>query len=218
MKDLEQAVRPVILQPGRSLLELARSFTPPDASQQQADQLAAALGLEPGVRFDFIVGRDLFTRVPAALQTALARLLLSLAAEDGALSIAQVIPGRGQRLSTLVSGDDPALARKLEAAEERAYSDPSNVLVSWREDGLAAALREAGGRDVRVETERSLDTRRITEREMAAWLAPSSAYGRALSGGLETAELSRVHEMFRSQIVGREVPWASVVAFLVARR
>ncbi len=213
MRDLEQAVRPVILQPGKPLLELARSTAVLDA-----EQVAVALGVEPGARFDFVVGRNLFTRVPASLRTSLARLLLSLAAEEGVLSLAQIIPGRGQRLSTLVREDDPALAKKLEAAEERAYADPSNDLVSWREEELAAALREAGAREVRVATERSLDTRRITEREMEAWLAPGATYGRALSAGLEPAELARVRGIFRSRLVGREVSWASVVAFLIARK
>jgi hypothetical protein len=163
------------------------------------------------------VGRDLFTRVPASLRTPLARLLLSLAEEGGMISLAQIIPGRGQRLSTLIAEDDPALARKLEAAEERAYADPSNELVSWREDELAAAFREAGAGEASVATERSVDTRRITEREMETWLAPSATYGRALSAGLSAAELTRVQGLFRSRLVGRDVPWVSVVAYIVAR-
>jgi len=203
----------VILRPGTPLLELAQEF-----STRDADQLAAALGVEPGVRFDFIVGRDLFTRVPASLQTVLAGLLLSVAAADGVISLAEVVPGRGQRLSTLISEADPVLAKKLEAAEESVYADPSNALVSWREDGLAGAFREAGAREVSVAIERLLDTRRITEREMESWLAPTARYGRALSGGLEPPELSRVREMFWSQLVGRDVSWASAVAFLIARR
>jgi putative ATPase len=211
MGDLEQSVRPVILQPG-SLLELARSSAAFDA-----DQLAGALGVEPGVRFDFVVGRDLFTRVTASLRTPLARLLLLLKEREGVISLAQVIPGRGQRLSAFVREGSPALATKLEAAEERAYTDLSNDLVSWREDELAAALREAGAREVSVETERFTDTRRITERELETWLSPAATYGRALSDGLEPAELSRVGKIFRSQLVGREVSWASAVAFLIAR-
>ena len=134
------------------------------------------------------------------------------------ISLAQIIPGRGQRLSTLIAEDDAALAKKLEAAEERAYSDPSNELVSWREEDLAAAFREAGASEAGVATERSLDTRRITEREMEAWLAPGATYGRALSAGLSAAELTRVQGLLRSRLVGRDVPWASVVAFLIARK
>jgi putative ATPase len=202
MRDLEQPVRPVILQPGMPLLELARS--------------GASLGLEPGLVFDFIVGRDLFTRASTADRVSLSRFLLSLLAADGALSIAQVIPGRGQRLSSLIDAGDPALLKKLGAAEERAYTDPANDLVSWREDDLAAALREAGAREVTVETERSQEERRITAREVEAWCAPGSSYGRALAGGLEPAEVARVRELFTAQLLGREVPWATTAAFLIA--
>jgi hypothetical protein len=184
------------------LLELARS--------------GASLGLEPGLVFDFIVGRDLFTRASRADRVLLARFLLSLLAADGALSVAQVVPGRGQRLSSLIDAGDPALVEKLRAAEERAYTDPANDLVSWREEDLAAALREAGAREVRVETERSQDERRVTGRELEAWCSPGSSYGRALAGGLEPVEIARVRELFTAQLLGREVPWATTAAFLIA--
>ena len=197
-------VRPVILRPGMPLPELARS--------------GASLGLEPGLVFDFIVGRDLFTRASKADRASLSRFLLSLLAADGALSIAQVIPGRGQRLSSLIGAEDPALLEKLRAAEERAYTDPANDLVSWREEDLAAALREAGAREVTVETERSQDERRVTAREVEAWCAPGSSYGRALAGSLEPAEVARVRKIFTAQLLGREVPWATTAAFLIARK
>ena len=83
---------------------------------------------------------------------------------------------------------------------------------------MASALRDAGARSVNVETERSLDSRHITDREMELWLAPGATYGRALAAGLTPAELDRVRKMFRAQLVGREVSWASAVAFLVARK
>jgi hypothetical protein len=154
MKELEQAMRPVILQPGRPLVELARAL-----SSLDADQLMTALGVDTDVRFDFVVGRDLFTRLPAPDRAALARLLVVALGPCGALSLAQVISRLGQRLSSPVRLDSPAAAKKLEKAEERAYSDPSNDLVSWSHEELSAAFREAGAREVSVETETMTDTR-----------------------------------------------------------
>jgi hypothetical protein len=70
----------------------------------------------------------------------------------------------------------------------------------------------------RVVLEQFPDSRRITDRELDAWLAPDSAYGRALAAELTTAELDRVHSAFRSQLVGKETSWSSAVAFLIARK
>ena len=66
--------------------------------------------------------------------------------------------------------------------------------------------------------ERFPDSRRITDRELEAWLAPDSAYGRALAAGLTAAELKLVRETFQAALVGRESAWTSAVAFLIARK
>jgi putative ATPase len=213
MKDLEQAVRPVILQPDRPLVEMARAL-----SSLPPDQAMTALGVDPAIRFDFIVGRDLFTRLPASDRAALLGLLLALLAPGGVLSFAQVIPKLGQRLSALVVPGGTEIERKLEAAEACAYSESSNDLVNWDHADLAAACREAGALEVSVETERSVDSRRVSERELELWLAPDSAYGRALAAAFVPEELAQVREAFRAQLVGREVPWTSTVAYVLARR
>jgi putative ATPase len=213
MKDLEQAMRPVILQPGRPLSEMARVL-----SALGPDQLVESLGVESAVRFDFIVGRDLLTRLPAADRVALLRVLMEVLAADGALSLAQVIPRLGQRLSSLVSLDSAPLANSLREAEAKAYSDPLNDLVNWGPEELAEACRAAGAQEVRVETETSSDTRRITERELGLWLSPDSSYGKALAAGLDTRQLDSVRTALRAQLVSREVSWTSTAAFIVARR
>ncbi len=212
MRELEYAARPVILKPARPLVEVAS-----DPVSSDVESALAALGVEAGVRFDFVVGRDLFTRRSADERRALACLLLGLLAPGGALSFAQVIPGLAQRLSSLLDWDSPTLADKLHAAEECVYSDSSNDLVSWRQEDLADACRRAGAAEVNVETERYADARRITDRELDLWLAKDSTYGRALSAGLTAKELAKVHELFRSRLPGREVAWTSTVAFVVAR-
>jgi len=213
MRDLEHAARPVILRPGRSLLEICRSMIDGDD-----EMLATETGMEPGVKVDFVVGRDLFTRVPASDRPALARLLLAPVAAGGAVSLAQVVPARGQRLSALAEVADQELARKLREAEERAYSDPSSALVGWRESDLAEAFRSAGAPEVMVEVQRFEDARRITEGELDAWLSPDGAYGRALAAALTAPEMEEVRRRLGARLIGRETSWTSVVAFLVARK
>jgi hypothetical protein len=185
-------------------------------SRLEPEHAVAALGVDSEIRFDFVVGRDLFTHLPASGRDALARFLLAVLAPGGVLSISQVIPRLGQRLSSLVRLDD-TLSGKLAAAEERAYCDPSNDLVNWRHDDLADAFRAAGARAVSVETEPLIDVRRVTERELALWLAPGSSYGRELTAQLSAGEVAQVHHAMRAQLIGGESPWTSMVAFVVAR-
>jgi putative ATPase len=213
MKELEKAMHPVILRPDRPLAEMARVLSP-----RSPDQARTVLGVDPAIRFDFIVARDLFTRLPGPGRDQLASFLLALLAPGGMLSLAQVIPRSGQRLSSMVKLESPAVLKKLEAAEEHVYSDPGNDLVCWSPEDLAAAFRAAGARDVSVETEPFTEARRITERELDIWLAPESSYGRALAAALDAKERAQVQEAFEAQLIGRETAWTSTVAFVLARK
>ena len=213
MQDLDSTLKPVILRPGASLRELART-----ASTLDEKAIAAMTGLEPGVRMDFVVGRDLLTRATAADRHAVARFLLALTAAGGAVSLAQVVPGRGQRLSALMTGLSRGVADALAAAEEQAYSRAADELVGWNERDLADAFTAAGASDVSVEVQPFTDSRRVTDRDLDAWLAPGSSYGRALAAGLSDQERGELRSALHSQVAGRDVPWTSTVAFVIARK
>jgi putative ATPase len=223
MRDLEETARPTIVKAGGALETLA--------AQE--------------VRFEFIVGRNLFTRMAPAERRSTISGLLRVLTPGGRLSFAQIIPGSGQRLSSLLdwggdgagtqgraahapgdgagagsaraSGASAPLAAKLAAAEERVYADKANPLVSWRAEDLAADCREAGAAEVTVELETYSDARRVTAKDLDLWLA-DSPYGRALAAGLTSAELAQVGAMMRSQLQDRETAWSSVVAFVVATK
>jgi putative ATPase len=229
MGELEQSARPVILRPEKPLAALASYALQPGGPAAggalfDADTLLSCLGIEKGVRFELIVGRDIFTRLGAAERGAYARFLAALLASGGALSLAEIVPRNAQRLSSLLdwktggAGADGGLAEKLMAAEDRAYSDAENPLVSWGPEDLAAAIREAGLDGISVETRLYTEARRITIRELDAWCAPDSTYGRALASFLQPDERAILGTLLRGQLAGREVPWASTVAFIAARR
>jgi putative ATPase len=202
MRELEETARPTIV---------------------KADHALEALAAQEEVRFEFIVGRDLFTRMAEAERRSTIRLLLGLLAPGGKLSFAQVVPGAGQRLSALLDwGGDaaearPQLAAKLAEAEERVYADKANPLVSWRAEDLAADCRECGASEVTVELETYTDARRVTAKDLDLWLT-DSAYGGALAAGLTSVELAQVGAMMRSQLQDRETAWSRVVAFVVATK
>jgi putative ATPase len=203
MGDLEQALRPALLRTGRPLSEL--------------DGIP---GLAPDVRFELIVGRNLFTRMGGAERAAALRFLLGLLAPGGTISVAEIVPRMAQRLSDLVDFSGArggvALREKLAAAEETVYSDPSNPLVGWGPDELAAAATGSGARAARVEVERYTEERHISARDLDAWLSPESAYGRALAEALTQSELASLRRLLERHVENRDVRWMSSMAFLAA--
>jgi putative ATPase len=217
MHDLETTVRPTVVMVEKSLAETAGSL-PPGADAAEA---FAALGIDRDIRFEFVVGRNLFTRLGAEGRTSTLRLLLSVLAPGGRLSVAEVVPAMAQRLSALIdpaaaAGQSRALVEKLQAAEERAYHDPSNPLVSWGPDDLALAARDAGAVEAHVELESYNEVRRITARDLDAWLSPDSAYGRAVAEAVPAEDRVELSHLLRGQLEGKEVGWSSFMAFLVA--
>jgi putative ATPase len=217
MHDLETTVRPTVLMVGSSLAETAASL-PPGAGAAEA---LAALGIDQDIRFEFVVGRNLFTRLSSEQRSSVLRLLLSLLAPGGRLSVAEVVPGMAQRLSALIdtarAANGAKIVEKLQAAEERAYHDASNPLVSWGPEDLARAAREAGAADARVELECYTEVRRITAKDLDAWLSPGSSYGRAVAEAMSPADRDDLIRLLHGQFEGKEIGWSSFMAFLVGR-
>jgi hypothetical protein len=160
----------------------------------------------------------------AAERGASARLLAALLTSGGTLSVAEIVPRMAQRLSSLLdrgadgAGAPAGLAEKLAAAEDHVYADADNPLVCWGPEDLAALLRQSGFDDVSVETQRYTDARRITNRELDAWCAPESSYGRALAHFLEPDDRALVAKLLHERLAGRDVAWSSTTAFIAARR
>ena len=221
-QELPETERPALLRIEQPLTELALALFKISGGELRSVPTAsvlAALGLDAELRFEAIVGRNLLTRaIPAARHAAMS-LLAALLTPGGALALAEVVPAAAQRLSTILDfGGAPAgLRERFASAEEQAYSDPGNPLVSWGAGDLQQAAAEALLAGVRVSIERLAETRRIGERELAAWLSPESAYGRTLSSALSDEERSIIAQLLERQLLGREIEWTTTVALLVAK-
>jgi putative ATPase len=226
MGELEGTARPVILRSEKPLAALAASAAAQGALPDTAhtDALLALLGIDSGVRFELIVGRNIFTHMSTAERSASARLLAALLTLGGTLSVAEIVPRMAQRLSSLLEqgadalGVPAGLAEKLAAAEDHVYADADNPLVCWGPEDLAALLRQSGFSDVSVETQRYTDARRITNRELDAWCAPESSYGRALTHFLAPDDRALVAKLLRERLAGRDIGWSRATAFIIARR
>jgi putative ATPase len=200
---------------------------------------------ENDLRFDAIVGRNAlalakdltavnmevlaerqeqYGDVPSHLAAA-ADALASLIRGGGAVSMAETVGRRSQRLYQLVDQQrlGPALAEKLRAAEEAIYEARDDASVNWDESSLRAALEQAGFDDVSVEAVESEAETRIQPALLDRWFSAGAtnerpSYRQRLSEALTPDDLGAIETLYRGQLTGQTVAWHSVTAFVVARR
>jgi len=176
---------------------------------------------EPALRFDRIIGRNVFTEEPD--KPALARLLAEILRPDGRIVLAEAVPRRAQRLYALV---EPAalpgdLAERWKEAEEAIYADAGDVMVNWDAPDLERAFAEAG-LEVQMEVVEESNERVLGPRQLAQWFTPAAAgrpsYVQRLlaNGRLTEAEIEVLRQQL-SRLIGQPLVWRTSVAYVVAQ-
>jgi putative ATPase len=213
---------------GDALRQLAQRFAEPErpviliGELEELDYLLQLRG-EADLKFDRIMGRNLFTRRSSALVDLIAQLKERLL-RGGRFSFAQIIPRHTQRLYKLVdwSGDDE-LEDKVVLAEEQIYGDATDPLVNWDENDLVAGLQSAGMKNVKMKLDTVSEQRFITGEQLDRWFRPDSAapkragYSqRLLDGGLQSEEIQRTKALFRRSLQEKQVRWQVITAFIKA--
>lgn len=206
------------------LPELARPIVL-EGSPDDLPALVTAQG-QGDVRFDAVVGRNVFTR--RADKTTAARCITAVLRPGGVVSLAEAIPRHSQRLYALVDRAllDDDLTQRWIAAEEAIYADPAGSMVNWDADDLQAAFETAGFDRVRVRVERHATEVRITPALLARWSAlPRDAlsngrrpsYAQHLLAHLESEEVKRVLALLEQSLRGRVVNWSASEVYLLAQ-
>jgi putative ATPase len=186
---------------------------------------------EGQVRFDLLIGRGALAprrgtgdEASSLNRQAAALLLAGLLAPGGAISLAEALPQRAQRLYALIdlAPLGKSLAEKVRAAEEAIYAAPEDPWVNWDADDLRAAFLAAGLADAAVETLETVAETRITAAMLARWFTPAPeggrpSYSQHLAVHLDSEELARVQGLYERSLSRQTVPWRSVTVFLVAR-
>jgi putative ATPase len=177
---------------------------------------------EQDVRFDAAVGRNVLTRCiekPAALGAIRACLR-----DGGCLSLAEVVPRRGQRLSALVDLTElePELQSRLHTAEAAIYDQTEDPQVNWDIVDLEAMLHTAGfALRGALSADVQEDERHITAAHLMRWFSragesPRPSYADHLLAQLTTEELQRVERCFRRQLLDQVVHWHTTIAYVIA--
>lgn len=126
--------------------------------------------LDPSLRFEHLLGRNVFTRLGEAEQ--LLPIMVERMAKTGTLAFAQTIPSLGSRLSEVAS--DVTVRRELEKAEQFIYGKEGNPLSSWDENDLADVLGKFG-LEPTIALVKGTEQRLLTQEALRRWIERSYA-------------------------------------------
>jgi putative ATPase len=177
---------------------------------------------EHDVRFDAAVGRNVLTR--CADKTAALGVIRACLRDGGCLSLAEVVPRRGQRLSALVDLTElcPELRARLHTAEAAIYDDAKDPQVNWDIGDLEAMLHTAGFTlHGALTSDVQEDERHITAVHLMRWFSSAGersrpSYADHLLTQLTAEELQRVERCFRRQLLDQAVPWQVTLVYITA--
>ena len=184
-----------------------------------SDLPALLAAVEPGLRFDVILGRNaLMSRRD---KSAIVALLPNLLHSTGRVVLAESLPRYAQRLYRLIdlTALPKALAQKIIDAEEAIYADDDDPLVNWDEDILIGMFTEVGFAATveLIETESLVH---ISDALLNRWFASAGearpSYRQHLAGHLHPDEISQIEALFRSQLRDKTVPWRAKRLILTA--
>jgi putative ATPase len=194
----------------------------PQFIRRSLENLDPAAGDSPlrHIRFDVVVGRNMFTRL--AEKRGLLDKIRLLCKNTGCLGLVQVIPARGTRLSELLGGKDEGsqVSLSLAKAEELIYADADNPLVGWDEGDLWDACENAGFSPVWKEVIAYHENRRLPADLIRRWFEDNTrhmGYGRALAEAVGAGESETVKEYMLGEFGEKIVSWKITAAILTAK-
>ncbi len=191
------------------------------------DELDYLLDLrgESDLRFDRVIGRNLFTTRdrPAA---DVAHVVGGRLLPEGSFVFAQTLPRHTQRLYALIDWSrKEKLGKKVAKLEEAIYSDALDPLVNWDENDLMESLQADGRFEVRVVVDKRAERRRITAAQLDRWLsleqtetARASYLERLREGGVSEKDLMEVAARYRRALLDQDVDWASANAYFIGQQ
>lgn len=211
----------VLAQAATAIPELLRPVILAGALEDLPALLARKGHVDQG--FDALVGRNAVGHIVD--KASVFRLLGGLLHDRGILSLAETVLSRTNRLYDLVeiSSLDEGLRTRLKEAEECIYTAPENAALNWHSEDLLRAFGAAGLERISAIEEDLVSEMLVTEATLDRWfdLSPERArpsYARSLLTCMSAEETERIRILFRSQLLGKTIPWKTRIVFLSGRR
>jgi putative ATPase len=203
-----------LTQQAQGLKELRRPMVLAGAVSQVAKVFRAQ---QPELRFDWIVGRNVFGQ--ALDKDAIALYLTALLQPQGQVALAEAIPRRGQRLYDLVRlGDTKLFDRWIKAEEQIFDPEVGDPRLNWDIDALLNAFQQAGC-SVRFEIDQVSDSIYITPKLLERWFrvgADPPSYGDRLRKTLSKKDVEQVQSLVSQHLLQQTVNWNREIAYIVA--
>jgi putative ATPase len=183
-------------------------------------QLSTALSeLQPALRFDRIMGRNVF--MSQTNKAAIAASLIPWLDQDGIIVLAETVPRYSQRLYALIQAGwlPPGLWDKLKQAEETIYLNPDEPMVNWDENDLSQNFVTAGLK-LAISKEESYTSTLITPTLIKRWFnqtskpAARSSYRLHLEKVLTTDEIELVQQVFEERLCHQTVSWSHTTIYI----
>jgi putative ATPase len=174
-----------------------------------------ALRGETELRFDALVGRNVFGGLARADWAAAAAVIGALLAPGGRLGLAESLPSRGSRPSDLLVGASGAvdeLVKRLREAEAQLYAD--DLQLGWGPEDLVHCLESAGLAEVRVEIAEESVELLITDSLVARWFDPGATYAARLADMLAPDEIAAVRARLAALVGGPARTWRVATAYV----
>ena len=173
------------------------------------------------VRFEAVVGYNALLRITD--KRSILADVLKLMAPAAGLSIAEIIPREGQRLSDFITTQDVDLEilEKCKIAEDELYRGNGSRITSWSLESLEHDCNNAGYGRVETHTRVYSETRTARAKDLEAWFsvgADDATYGSTLQRHLPQEQMLEVQRAIANHIVDQQVEWRKTVAFLSASR
>ena len=197
---LPELVRPVVFQTELATLSVRLS--------QVAD----------GVKFDRIVGRNVFSQL--APTQGLMEAIVAVLHPTGALALAETVPRDSQRLWQLIPDEKlpPPLHERWRHAEEQLYIHDADPRFAWTTETLVQQLETAG-----VSVTWTQDTVQsdlfISQKLCDRWfdLDHPKSYAARLAATLAPEELKAIESALRRQVQNQTVSWQSTQLLLTGK-
>lgn len=164
--------------------------------------------LDDKLRFELILGRNLFTRLKDA-EDMLPTIMDSLAPK-GVFATSETVPSMGSRLSQI--SDDPYIKRLLVLAEDELYGSQGNPMARWSVPDLLAKF-DTERCTVTSKLVEGVEHRHISTQGVRRWLERSYAPLWKKSG--TEVDVEAVVETLGRQCERQAIAWKLVVATIV---
>ncbi len=166
-------------------------------------------GLEEGLLFEAIIGRNLLSRLEA--DKPILPLLATRLAPGGMIALAESVPSSGSRLSDFISSQ--VTKDLLARAESTIYGKGGNPLATWDEQDVRKVFEETGF-SIQVEAIKGAEQRLMSAKDIRRWIEKS--YVPAWRDVNIECDPQAVQQELIRTLENRTVAWKHVVLVIFA--